>query len=169
MSLHQSAAAQAALNRIDTFLARTPPPEAEKMLAGGGRAPRRPRRPHRRGGGVGHPTPDQPDDHSPWLVSVAANLSSFVKIHRFEFDEARALQRWAAPYHHRSNGPFSAVYGSSYAGLAATEQLAGAEESYQHALQVARESMGTRSHAGRMASALLGGVRYEQKARWCGH
>lgn len=147
VSLHRSAPAQAALNRIDTFLAGPPRREADRVLAVEADVLR----------GVLAVTADHtdgveelvapclnsPDDHSPWLVSVAANLSSFLKIHRFEFDEARAQQRWAAPYHRRSNGPFSAVYGSCYAGLAATEQLdvAGAEESYQHALQVARESM----------------------------
>lgn len=106
----------------------------------------------------------EPDTVSPWSVSVAANLESFARICRFEFDAARNLQDWAAVYHEQSSGPFSAVYGYCYAGLAANEQLdvVAAEKTYRKAFQVACESMGTHSHAARMAGALLGDMMYEQ-------
>ena len=106
----------------------------------------------------------EPDTMSPWCVSVAANLASFAGMCRFEFDAARNIQDWAARYHEQSSGPFSAVYGYCYAGLAANEQLdvVAAEETYRKAVQVARESMGIHSHAARMASALLGDMMYEQ-------
>ena len=168
VSLHRSASAQKALDRAEACLAQKPLPTTHSDLVLESDLVR----------AVLDVTADridrvgdlvsgclvEPDAVNPWVVSVAANLASFVRICRFEFDAARNLQDWAADYHRRSTGPFSAVYGHCYAGLAANEQLdvVAAEESYRQALRIARKSMGIHSHAARMASALLGELMYEQ-------
>ncbi|MEV6362258.1 protein kinase domain-containing protein [Nocardia asteroides] len=104
----------------------------------------------------------RPDDFSPRVPGVAANVATFAAIQRFDFDEARRRQRWAAPYH-EATGPFLTVYGRCFAGLAAREQLdfTGAEELFGTALETARATMGPAAHAARLASALLGELRYE--------
>ncbi|MFE7420284.1 protein kinase [Rhodococcus sp. NPDC057529] len=164
LSLHRSAAARSALDRAYSLLTRTPDP-ALSVLADVVQ-------------GVLDVTMDRidnvdtlvsrclddPDAHSAWLVSLAANIKSFVRTCRFEFAAARDLQDWAIDYHLRAEGTFTQVYGYCYAGLAATEQLDvdAAERSFVKALGTARESMGPHSHAARMASSLLGELRYEQ-------
>jgi serine/threonine-protein kinase PknK len=168
VSLHRSAAARSALDLADFFLAQAVDEQVGQELVVEANVVR----------GVldvtmDHidnvetlvsPCLDDPDSQSSWAVSVAANIKSFVNICRFEFDAARRLQDWAVAYHRRAEGTFTEVYGYCYAGLAAREQLdmAAAEASFQQALHTARESMGFHSHAARMASALLGELRYEQ-------
>ncbi|MFD6222313.1 protein kinase domain-containing protein [Nocardia asteroides] len=104
----------------------------------------------------------RPDDFSPRIPGVAANIATFAAIQRFDFDEARRRQRWAAPYH-EGTGPFLSVYGRCFAGLAAREQLdiAGAEELFTAAFDTAAATMGPAAHATRLAAALLGELRYE--------
>ncbi|MGM7648437.1 protein kinase domain-containing protein [Nocardia sp. JW2] len=104
----------------------------------------------------------RPDDFSPRIPGVAANVATFAAIQRFDFDEARRRQVWAAPYH-EATGPFLSVYGRCFAGLAAREQLdiAGAEELFTTALDTARATMGPAAHATRLAGALLGELHYE--------
>ncbi|MBW0274654.1 hypothetical protein ATM97_17485 [Nocardia sp. MH4] len=104
----------------------------------------------------------RPDDFSPRIPGVAANIATYVAIHRFDYDKARRRQLWAAPYHEQS-GPFLSVYGRCYAGLAAWEQLdvAGAEDLLTTAYDTARSTMGPAAHATRLAGALLGALRYE--------
>ncbi|MFD4351209.1 protein kinase [Nocardia sp. NPDC058518] len=104
----------------------------------------------------------RPDTFSPRIPGVAANVAAFAAIHRFDFDEARQWQLWAAPYH-ETTGPYLSVYGQCFAGLAASEQLdiVGAEELFTGALDTARTTMGPAAHATRLACALLGELRYE--------
>ncbi|MFD3458496.1 protein kinase [Nocardia fluminea] len=104
----------------------------------------------------------RPDDFAPRIPGVAANIATFAAIQRFDFDEARRWQLWAAPYH-EATGPFLSVYGRCFAGVAALEQLdiTGADELFTTALDTARTTMGTAAHATRLACALLGELRYE--------
>ncbi|MBV6756894.1 serine/threonine-protein kinase [Rhodococcus opacus] len=106
----------------------------------------------------------RPDTLRPWVVSVAANVATFVEIYRFDFAAAQRIQDWVRTYHDRTNGPFSVMYGYAFAGIAAYEQLelAVAEDQFTNALRVARQAGGTHSHAARLAGALLGELRYEQ-------
>ncbi|MEV0685597.1 protein kinase [Nocardia sp. NPDC050378] len=104
----------------------------------------------------------RPDDFSPRIPGVAANIATFAAIQRFDFNEARRRQLWAVRYHD-ATGPFLSVYGRCFAGLAAREQLdiPGAEELFTDALDTARTTMGAAAHATRLAGALLGELRYE--------
>ncbi|QHE71414.1 hypothetical protein GFS60_05021 [Rhodococcus sp. WAY2] len=106
----------------------------------------------------------RPEALRSWIVSVAANLASAVAIARFEYGEARRLQQWAIPYHRQTVGAFNQMYGYSFAGLAAMEQLdiAAAEEDFRLAVQVATKASGEHSHAARLAGTLLGELLYEQ-------
>ncbi len=73
-------------------------------------------------------------------------------------------QEWARPYHQRSIGPFTLVYGHCLVGIAATEELdvAEAERCFREALRVARQSGDTHSHPTRLACGLLGELLYER-------
>jgi serine/threonine-protein kinase PknK len=106
----------------------------------------------------------RPDSLPPFLVAVAANVASFLEIQRFDFDAARRWQDWANPYHQQSGSPASQVYGHSLAGVAANEQLevAEAERCFREALQVAKRSGATHSHAAHEACAHLGQLLYER-------
>ncbi|WP_167114209.1 serine/threonine-protein kinase [Rhodococcus sp. A14] len=98
----------------------------------------------------------------PWVLCGAADVASFHAIYRFDFDEARRWQKWALPYHRRSNGPFSVIYGYCMAGVAAREQLdlPAAEASFRHAMDLAaEEGLG---YGTRLTAALLGDLLYEQ-------
>ncbi|AXY51090.1 protein kinase [Rhodococcus ruber] len=110
------------------------------------------------------PCLDDPDAFRPWVVSVAANVATFVDIYRFDFEAARRRQRWAEPYHRASNGPFSRVYGQCLLGIAANEQLdvAAAEGHFRAGLRAARKVGGIHTHAARLAAAMLGELLYEQ-------
>ncbi|MGY0498470.1 protein kinase domain-containing protein [Nocardia sp. FBN12] len=104
----------------------------------------------------------RPEVFSPRIPGVAANIATFAAIQRFDFDEARRWQLWAAPYH-EATGPFLSVYGRCFAGVAAREQLdiTGADDLFTTALDTARTTMGAAAHATRLACALLGELRYE--------
>lgn len=103
------------------------------------------------------------DSYRPWMVAVTSNVLSYVAIHNFDFDEARRLQSWARSYHHRTQGPFSDVYGRCFSGMAAACQgeLRRAAECFREALALANETVGSHSHAARLAAALWGQVNYE--------
>ncbi len=107
---------------------------------------------------------EQAAHYRPWIVAVAANLQSFCDIHATRYQAARDRQRWARPFHDRTTGPFSGVYGRCFAGMAALAQLDldAAQEQLQDAVALARTSAGRRSHAARLAGALLGELQYER-------
>lgn len=100
----------------------------------------------------------------PFLVAVSANILTFVDIHTFDYDQAHSRQRSAGRYHEASRGPFAGVYGQSFAGLAAFMQLdlVAAQRHYADAFALAQQAAGERSHAARLAGALLGSLLYEQ-------
>jgi len=102
-------------------------------------------------------------EHSPWVVAVAANILSYVLIHRFDYEGAIRLQAWARPFHDRTQGPFSGIYGRCCAGIAAQSlgRLDDGAAYFRDALQLARDSAGRYSHAARLAEGLLGQVLYE--------
>ncbi|MFC4127691.1 protein kinase domain-containing protein [Nocardia rhizosphaerae] len=104
----------------------------------------------------------RPEDFSPRVPGVAANIASFAAIQRFDFDAARRWQDWARPYH-AAVGPFLSVYGHCFGGLAAKEQLdiAAADNLFSTAVEHARATMGPSAHATRLAATLLGELRYE--------
>ncbi|WP_239010556.1 MULTISPECIES: serine/threonine-protein kinase [Rhodococcus] len=100
----------------------------------------------------------------PWVLCGTADVASFRSIHRFDFAEARRWQQWVRPYHRRSSGPFSVIYGYCLDGLAAREQLdlGDAEASFRHAMQLATERGVELSYGSRLTGALLGDLLYEQ-------
>jgi ATP/maltotriose-dependent transcriptional regulator MalT len=106
----------------------------------------------------------RPDSVTPWVVAAAANVASCLEIYRFDFDAVRRWQHWADPYHQRTSGPFTLMYGRCLLGIAANEQLdvAEAERCFREALRVAKRSGGAQSHATRLACALLGQLVYER-------
>ncbi|MBB5913495.1 serine/threonine-protein kinase PknK [Nocardia transvalensis] len=104
------------------------------------------------------------DELPPWTVSTAANLVSFVRLCEFDFDGARGVQDWAAPYHARSKDALGVVFGLLGKGDAAYEQLDidTATQCFEQAWQTARDRSGPRSHAVRVAAAMLGEVTYRR-------
>ncbi|MGW0250873.1 protein kinase domain-containing protein [Nocardia goodfellowii] len=107
---------------------------------------------------------ERPDELPAWTVSTAANLTAFVRLTNFDFDGAREIQQWAEPYHARSKDPLGAVFGLCSQGAAAYEQLdiPTATDCFQRAWDTAREQAGPRSHAARVAAALLGELNYRR-------
>ena len=61
--------------------------------------------------------------YRPWIVAVAANIQTFCDIYSMRYRDALERQRWARPFHDRTIGPFSGVYGRCFAGIAAFAQL----------------------------------------------
>ncbi|WP_011133509.1 MULTISPECIES: hypothetical protein [Rhodococcus erythropolis group] len=106
----------------------------------------------------------RPESLWPFVVSAAANVASYQAIYAFDFASARRWQEWALPYHQRTTGPFSVMYGYCFAGIAAMEQLdvTAAEDYFRKAQQLARTIAGNLSHAHRLAGAILGDLLYEQ-------
>ena len=100
----------------------------------------------------------------PWVVSAAADIATFVDIHQFRFDTAIARQAWAGPYHDRTTGPFSVMFGHCFAGLAHRQKLAltEAEADFREALRLGVTLGGSQSRAARLASALLAELLYEK-------
>ncbi|MBF6080316.1 protein kinase [Nocardia cyriacigeorgica] len=103
----------------------------------------------------------RPGDFPPRVAGVAGNIDSFGAIYRFDFDAARRRQQWVTPYH-EATGPFVRVYGRCATGIAAREQLdiPAAYAAFDAAFELATETMGVRSHAARIAGALLSELRY---------
>ncbi|MCQ4121056.1 serine/threonine-protein kinase [Rhodococcus tibetensis] len=100
----------------------------------------------------------------PWVLCGAADAASFHAIYRFDFDEARRWQKWALPFHQRSTGPFSVMYGYCMAGIAAREQLdlPAAEASFRHAMALVSEAEEGLGYGTRLTAALVGDLLYEQ-------
>lgn len=94
----------------------------------------------------------------PWVVAVASNVYTYVLLQRQCYDDAITLQALALPYHERTQGPFSAVYGRCFAGMAARElgRLDDAASYFRSAHELAATDVGLHSHAARLAEALLG-------------
>ncbi|HUH68498.1 MAG TPA: protein kinase, partial [Mycobacterium sp.] len=103
----------------------------------------------------------RPDTLHPWVPGVAGNAAAFAAIYRFDFDAARRLLEWAAPYQEMM-GPFATVYGRCLGGIAARYQLdiPAAVKSFREAFEIATR-VGHHSHAARLAGALLGELLYE--------
>jgi ATP/maltotriose-dependent transcriptional regulator MalT len=100
--------------------------------------------------------PDAP--YRPWVVAVASNIFTYVLLHRHAYDDAITLQALARPFHERTEGPFSGVYGRCFAGIASRElgRLDEAVSTFRSAHELAVTGMGRNSHATRLAEALLG-------------
>lgn len=98
-----------------------------------------------------------PTLHHPFVVSMAALLDTFADTYEFRFSDAERRQRWAAPYHSKTTGPYTVAYGYCFAGLAKAEQLdlTGATELYRRALRLVRDAGNTQSQHARLARALL--------------
>ncbi|MBF6333296.1 serine/threonine-protein kinase [Nocardia transvalensis] len=169
INLQQSGAARTALGRLSNMLARSEPSDADvvrqrcqaAVLAAVDQVARD------RTDGVLEKVSDclqLADDLPPWTVSTAANLVSFVRLCDFDFEGARGMQEWATQYHARSKDPLGMVFGLLGKGAAAYEQLdiATATECFEQAWQIARDRSGPRSHAVRVAAALLGEVTYRR-------
>ncbi|MFC8531419.1 protein kinase [Nocardia sp. NPDC057227] len=99
-----------------------------------------------------------------WTVSTAANLASFVHWAEFDFAEAARVQHLAAEYHAGSKDPLGAVFGLCGEGATAYELLdvGVADDRYRRAYELALNRSGPRSHAARLAAAMLGELRYRQ-------
>ncbi|MFC9833650.1 protein kinase [Rhodococcus sp. NPDC127530] len=104
------------------------------------------------------------DTLRPWVMCGAADVASFRAIYRFDFDEALRWQKWALPFHQRSTGPFTGIYGYCMAGIAAREQLdlPAAEASFRHAMELATEAEKGLGYGTRLTAALLGDLLYDQ-------
>jgi serine/threonine-protein kinase PknK len=103
----------------------------------------------------------RPDTFHPRVPGVAGNVAAYAAIYRFEFDEARRLLAWAAPYHDMM-GPFASVYAHCFRGIAARYQLdiPTAQAEFREAFDIG-VGVGPHSHAARLAGALLGEMLYE--------
>ena len=103
----------------------------------------------------------RPDTFHPRVPGVAGIIAAFAAIYRFEFDDARRLLRWAAPYQDMM-GPFASVYAHCFGGIAAKYELdiATARREFCEAFELGCNA-GSRSHAARLAGALLGELLYE--------
>ena len=103
----------------------------------------------------------RPDTFHPRVPGVAGNVAAFAAIYRFEFDDARRLLQWAAPYQDMM-GPFASVLAHSWAGIAAKYELdiPTARREFREAFEIGTR-VGSRSHAARLAGALLGELLYE--------
>ncbi|NNH73263.1 protein kinase [Nocardia uniformis] len=169
VNLQQSGAARTALGRLSSMLARSAPDDTEAVrqrcqaavLAAADQVARD------RTEGVLERITDclqLADDLPAWTVSTAANLASFVRLCEFDFDGAREMQEWAGTYHARSADPLGAVFGLCGQGAAAYEQLdiPAATKAFELAWQTARDRSGPRSHAVRVAAALLGEITYRR-------
>jgi ATP/maltotriose-dependent transcriptional regulator MalT len=103
----------------------------------------------------------RPDAFHPRVPGVAGNVAAFAAIYRFDFDDARRLLQWAAPYQDLM-GPFASMYAHSFAGIAAKYELdiPTARREFLEAFEIG-SGVGSRSHAARLAGALLGELLYE--------
>jgi ATP/maltotriose-dependent transcriptional regulator MalT len=103
----------------------------------------------------------RPDTFHPRVPGVAGNVAAFAAIYRFEFDAARRLLAWAAPYQEMM-GPFASVWARCLSAVAARYQLdipaalKNCREGYEIGVEI-----GPQSHAARLAGTLLGELFYE--------
>jgi serine/threonine-protein kinase PknK len=100
----------------------------------------------------------------PWVVAVAANILTYVRLQQCDYDEALRLQAWARSYQDRAQGPFSGIYGRFLSGIAALElgRMHDGAEYFRDGLRKANSSIGHHSHAARLAAALLGQAMVER-------
>ncbi len=105
-----------------------------------------------------------PRDYRAFVVAGSSNMASLDHFHSYRFSQARALQEWAEPYHERSAGVFSPVYGRCIAGLAAFAQLdlAAAWARYRDALAIASGRGSAELYARYLAAGPLGAFYYER-------
>src|SRR5262249_55254379 len=98
-----------------------------------------------------------PASHHPFVVSMAALLDTIGDIYEFHFEDAVQRQKWAAPYHSETTGPYAVAYGYCNAGMAKAEQLdfAGATELYHRAFDLMLDTGTTQSQHARLTRALL--------------
>ena len=103
--------------------------------------------------------------YRPWIVAVAANIQTFCDIYSMRYRDALERQRWARPFHDRTIGPFSGVYGRCFAGVAAFAQL-DLDAAEEHFCRRGRARPGSRRAAARTPrswpGALLGELHYER-------
>lgn len=94
----------------------------------------------------------------PLVVGVAANARTVAYIASGELQLARDQQTWAQRFHLRCQGPFPGVYGRTWAGLAALEQLdlTAAGQLFGEAFNLAAEGSGLASHAAQLARGMRG-------------
>lgn len=93
----------------------------------------------------------------PWVVSVLANIVAYRHLRAEQPSLALKVQKWARPFHDKTVGPFSVVYGYLFESLALNAQGHSQDsiETARLALQVARDRAGNLSHAARLAGAVL--------------
>lgn len=105
-----------------------------------------------------------PAAQHPFVVSMAALLDTIADVLEFRFADAARRQRWAAPYHSQTTGPYLVTYGYCNAGIAKVEQLdfSGAMELYRQAFLLAQDAGNTHSQHARLTRALLAEVLYLQ-------
>jgi ATP/maltotriose-dependent transcriptional regulator MalT len=103
----------------------------------------------------------RPDTFHPRVPGVAGNLAAFATIYRFDFDAVHRLLAWAAPYQEML-GPFASVYARCFGGIAARYQLdiPAALRNFREGYEMGA-TVGSHSHAARLAGALLGELLYE--------
>ena len=99
----------------------------------------------------------QATDLRPWVVSVLANIVAYRHLRAEQPSLALKVQKWARPFHDKTVGPFSVVYGYLFESLARNVQGHSHDsiETARLALQVARDRAGNLSHAARLAGAVL--------------
>lgn len=104
----------------------------------------------------------RPDSLPTRVAGAAANVATIAETLRFDFGAALRWQEFAAPYHDLM-GPYVAIYGRCFAGIAAREQLEipAAADAFREGFDLATASLGPYSHAARLAGTLLGELRYE--------
>ncbi len=104
------------------------------------------------------------DGMRPFVVASAANVATFAAAYRYDLDEVKRVQAWAAPFYERSGDAFSVVNGLCFTGLAHHLMLDNneAEKCFRKALKIAKRSGGSHSYTARLASSLLGELLYER-------
>lgn len=105
------------------------------------------------------------DSLRPWVVSVAANIATFVHLRAGDSVGVLKVQRWAHPYHRATTGPFSVVYGLLYSALAHRDanDVTRAQSYALHGYEVACSQAGSYSHAARLAGAVVASLTYARK------
>lgn len=102
----------------------------------------------------------RPDTLPPRVPGVAGNAVAYAAIYRFDFDAARRVLEWAAPYQEML-GPFATVYGHCFGGMArCLLDVPLALDDFRRAFEIAM-GVGAQSHPARLAGALLGELLYE--------
>jgi ATP/maltotriose-dependent transcriptional regulator MalT len=110
------------------------------------------------------PCLERQDSMRPFVVASAANVATFAAAYRYDLEEVKRVQAWAAPYYHRSGDAFSVVNGLCFMGLAHHLMLDNveAEKCFRKALKIAKRAGGSHSYTARLASSLLGELLYER-------